>query len=142
LYSINCYILYLLAVGKVHALHGQRKSILAENAGEFLTVFCEKVKLLLSPVLKSYSHTKYKPESQGFCFQMFTVAHFLDFLLLPWFFVPTVEMRGDFVYFLFVSLIWLNEFFASTFIRRKKIMFSFSSFQMSSNPRKPSNCLD
>jgi hypothetical protein len=50
-------------------------------------------------------------------------------------------MRGDFVYFLFVSLICLNEFFASTLIRRKKIIFIFSSFKMSTNPRKPSNCL-
>jgi hypothetical protein len=34
---------------------------------------------------RSYSQTVYKPKSQGFCSQLFTVAHFLHFLPLPWF---------------------------------------------------------
>ncbi len=83
------------------------------------------MKLLLSPVLKSYSQTTFKPESQGFCFQMFAVAHFLDFLLLPWFFVPTAEMRGDFVYFLFVSRICFERILCFNINKKEKNNIQF-----------------
>jgi hypothetical protein len=48
--------------------------------------------------LRSYSQTAYKPESQGFCFQLCTSAHFQGFLPLPWFscflvFSPSAEVR-------------------------------------------------
>ncbi len=69
---------------------------------------------------RSYSRTIYKPKSQGFCCQLFTVAHFLHFLSLPCFF-PKAEIRGDFVCFFFFFLICsMSSLLYTTLTRRIK----------------------
>jgi hypothetical protein len=43
-----------------------------------------------------YAQTTYKQENLAFCFQLCTVAHFVGFLLLPWFSSLTADL-ADFL---------------------------------------------